>query len=309
MRETEPSNDDGRLGRREFLGLGAAVAGTALAWRRGLLVRRACTRRRPRTAGTASAISSTWRRTSSTSRRSCSRPTHDRSARRSSSTVRELDANPVEYLHANEERLEQRVREAAGSYLRTSPDEIALTDSTTMGLALMYRGLRLDPATRSSRPSTISTPPTCRSGWRRGGPAPRSDVVRLYDDPATASRGRDRRSIARALTPRTRVRRRDVGPLLDGREAAAPRHRRRRARGEPAPARARARAALRRRRARLRRRGDVAGRARLRLVRGRLPQVALRPARDRAALGPVGAPGADSSRRSRASTAGHTRRG
>src|ERR1044072_6003846 len=30
VREPEPSNDDGRLGRREFLGLGAAVAGTAL---------------------------------------------------------------------------------------------------------------------------------------------------------------------------------------------------------------------------------------------------------------------------------------
>ena len=104
----------------------------------------------------------------------------------------ELDANPVEYLHANEERLDQRVREAAGTYLRGSPDDIALTDSTTMGLALLYQRICVsEAATRSSRPSTTSTPPTCRfaAAARRTGAAIR--FVRLYDDPATASRERD----------------------------------------------------------------------------------------------------------------------
>jgi isopenicillin-N epimerase len=56
---------------------------------------------------------------------------------------RSLDENPAEYLHGNAERLEGAVLRAAADYLGVQPTDIALTDSTTMGLGLLYGGLTL----------------------------------------------------------------------------------------------------------------------------------------------------------------------
>jgi len=57
---------------------------------------------------------------------------------------RGLDENPVDYLHGNQGRLEANVLQAAASYLGANPTDIALTDSTTMGLGLLYGGLQLN---------------------------------------------------------------------------------------------------------------------------------------------------------------------
>ncbi len=54
-----------------------------------------------------------------------------------------LNQNPVEYFGAANGE-EETVRRAAADFLGVTPDEIALTDSTTMGLALLYGGIRLD---------------------------------------------------------------------------------------------------------------------------------------------------------------------
>ena len=203
MRETEPSNDDGRLGRREFLGLGAAVAGTALLGGAG------CSSDEPAPVadlGSWAGVRDLFNLEPNLLHfASFLLASHPRQVREAIQKHRgELDANPVEYLHANEGRLEQRVREAAGTYLRASADDIALTDSTTMGLALMYRGLRLRPGDEivTTEHDFYATHVSLRAAARRTGAAIR--VVRLYDDPATASRERIVSSIARALTPRTR---------------------------------------------------------------------------------------------------------
>jgi selenocysteine lyase/cysteine desulfurase len=106
---------------------------------------------------------------------------------------RALDANPVGYLHANEARLDREVRAAAGDYLRADGDSLALTGSTTMALALLYRGLRLragdevlttehdfyatHEALRSRRP---------RRGWPR---ARRSCAAAARPGPAPAQPG------------------------------------------------------------------------------------------------------------------------
>lgn len=57
----------------------------------------------------------------------------------------ELDMNPVMYLiHQNRRRIND-VLSAAADYLGVDePNDIALTDSTTMGLGLVYNGLRLN---------------------------------------------------------------------------------------------------------------------------------------------------------------------
>lgn len=58
---------------------------------------------------------------------------------------RELDRNPVPYLQDRNRPLREEARRAAAKYLGGRPDNIALTESTTMGLALVYNGLRLRP--------------------------------------------------------------------------------------------------------------------------------------------------------------------
>lgn len=56
-----------------------------------------------------------------------------------------LDANPTVYLAENNGRLRGLALEAAGRYMGVDARDIALTDSTTMGVALVYNGLTLRP--------------------------------------------------------------------------------------------------------------------------------------------------------------------
>ncbi len=56
---------------------------------------------------------------------------------------RGLDADPIGYWFEQEEKQEATVLRAAADYLAVDPTEIALTDSTTMGLGLLYGGLAL----------------------------------------------------------------------------------------------------------------------------------------------------------------------
>jgi isopenicillin-N epimerase len=58
---------------------------------------------------------------------------------------RELDRDTVGYLHRNNDRLTTNARQAAGRYLSVPARQIALVDSTTMGVGLIYAGLKLAP--------------------------------------------------------------------------------------------------------------------------------------------------------------------
>jgi len=55
-----------------------------------------------------------------------------------------LQRDPVRYIDENRWRLEGDVLKAAAHYFNAAPQDIALTDSTSMGLGLLYSGLRLD---------------------------------------------------------------------------------------------------------------------------------------------------------------------
>ena len=56
---------------------------------------------------------------------------------------RGFDADPIGYWLEHEEKQEAAVLKAAADYLGAAPSDIALTDSTTMGLGLLYGGLSL----------------------------------------------------------------------------------------------------------------------------------------------------------------------
>ena len=72
--------------------------------------------------------------------------THPRAVRDAIAAHRErLDSNPVEYLHGPGDALSASAREAAGRFLGAPASEVALTDSTTMGLGLLYTRLAIGP--------------------------------------------------------------------------------------------------------------------------------------------------------------------
>jgi selenocysteine lyase/cysteine desulfurase len=116
-----------------------------------------------------------------------------------------FDHNAIEYLHANEGRYQTSIRIAAASYLGTRADEIAFTDSTTMGLGLVYSGLRLKPGEEilTTEHDFYSTHESLRLRTARDGVAVRR--VRLYADPARASVDEIVSGIEKALTPATKV--------------------------------------------------------------------------------------------------------
>ncbi|MFT6918597.1 MAG: selenocysteine lyase/cysteine desulfurase [Cognaticolwellia sp.] len=58
---------------------------------------------------------------------------------------RGLDENPSDYWHQHFETIEQEIAEVAVQYMGGKAQNIALTDSTTMGLAMIYSGLKLAP--------------------------------------------------------------------------------------------------------------------------------------------------------------------
>ena len=112
-----------------------------------------------------------------------------------------LDRNAVEYLHANEARLTGEARAAAGRYLGVPAGEIALTDSTTMGLALLYT--RLSLAAADEVLTTEHDFYATHEALRLSGARVRR--VRLYDDPRRASASEIVSRLRRALTRQTRV--------------------------------------------------------------------------------------------------------
>jgi selenocysteine lyase/cysteine desulfurase len=114
---------------------------------------------------------------------------------------RRLDANPVEYLHANEGRLTAEARAAAGRFLDVPASEIALTDSTTMGLGLLYTRLALRP--QDEVLTTEHDFYTTHEALRLSGARVRR--VRLYDDSRNASVDEIVTRLRRAVTARTRV--------------------------------------------------------------------------------------------------------
>jgi selenocysteine lyase/cysteine desulfurase len=116
-----------------------------------------------------------------------------------------LDADPIGYLHQHEATLDGQVASAAATHLGTAADRIAFTDSTTMGLGLLYSGLRLARGDEvlTTEHDFYATHESLRLRTERDGVAVRR--VRLYADPATAGADEMVGNLTRAVTARTRV--------------------------------------------------------------------------------------------------------
>lgn len=100
---------------------------------------------------------------------------------------RGLDLNSVDYIHENVGPLERAARDSASRYMGVSPDELAFTDSTTMGLGLVYSGMRLKPGQEilTDTRDHIVTTTSARYGATQSGASLRQ--APLYADPARVS--------------------------------------------------------------------------------------------------------------------------
>jgi selenocysteine lyase/cysteine desulfurase len=118
---------------------------------------------------------------------------------------RGLDEDTHGYLEEHQGESELAARNAAAEYLEADPSEIAFTDSTTMGLGLVYGGLRLRPGQEvlTTEHDFYSTHEALRLVADRHGATVRR--VRLYDQPARASVDEIVGRLSAAVTPATRA--------------------------------------------------------------------------------------------------------
>jgi selenocysteine lyase/cysteine desulfurase len=116
----------------------------------------------------------------------------------------DLDRDPQRTL-ADAGTLEGNARELAATYLGADPQDIALTDSTTAGLGLVYGGMRLSP--RLDVITTVhdhyATHEALRLASARDGFQVRR--IPLYDDPSRATIDGIVGRIVDAVIPATRV--------------------------------------------------------------------------------------------------------
>ncbi|HWO24037.1 MAG TPA: aminotransferase class V-fold PLP-dependent enzyme [Kofleriaceae bacterium] len=118
---------------------------------------------------------------------------------------RGLDANSLAYVAEHEEEAAVELRRAAGDYLETEPALVASTDSTTMGLALVYGSFRLAPEDEilTTVHDHYSSDMSLQLRAERTGAKVRR--VALYRDPATATADEIVHALVSAVAPRTRL--------------------------------------------------------------------------------------------------------
>lgn len=117
---------------------------------------------------------------------------------------RELDANAALYLRESETALEEAARGAAARYLGADPEHVALTDSTTMGLGLVYARLRLERGDEvvTTEHDFYATHEALRLRRELDGVTVRR--IRLYEEPEAASPEAIVTAVSRGIGPHTR---------------------------------------------------------------------------------------------------------
>jgi len=138
---------------------------------------------------------------------------HPRPVREAIARYRDaLDRNPVMVLEeqlaltiSGGDSLDQAPRTAAAKFLNVAPDEIALTDSTTMGLGLVYGGFKLARGQEilTTSHGHYSTHEALRLRAQRDGIQVRT--IDLYAESAKVSEAEVVAQLTAGLSPQTRV--------------------------------------------------------------------------------------------------------
>ena len=116
-----------------------------------------------------------------------------------------FDFNAVEYVEENLMKLEKVARQSAATYLQADPEEIVMTDSTTMGLAILYNGLRLKPGDEilTTTHDHYATEKSLEYAVMKNNAVIKR--VSLYQNPAQVSVDEVVGTMVKSITPRTRI--------------------------------------------------------------------------------------------------------
>ena len=116
-----------------------------------------------------------------------------------------LEADPIGYWFEQGEKQEAAVLRAAADYLAVDPTEIALTDSTTMGLGLLYGGLTLRDGQEilTTLHDHYSTETSLRLSAERTGATIRK--IPLYESLRNVSQRELLENLVKNIRPNTRI--------------------------------------------------------------------------------------------------------
>ena len=118
---------------------------------------------------------------------------------------RGLDREAHGYIEENVGRLERAVREEASRYMGVNGDDLAFTDSTTMGLGLVYSGFALKPGEEiltDTRDHIVTTIAAQYGAEQSGGTFRQAP---LYADPARVSADEVAENVRKNLRDNTRL--------------------------------------------------------------------------------------------------------
>ncbi len=118
---------------------------------------------------------------------------------------RAIDDNPYMYIEKNMFEMPGRIQAAAAEYLGGKPEEVAITNSTTMGLALVYHGLPIKAGQEilTTTHDHFVHHEAIRLAAERAGASFKK--IALFDDIGAVSEEDIVNRIKKAITPKTRV--------------------------------------------------------------------------------------------------------
>lgn len=116
-----------------------------------------------------------------------------------------FDLDPVDYYYVHSQKMEDEVVKMASEYMGVKTTQLAMTDSTTMGLAMVANGLILnsDDEILHSEHDHYAMEMSLHYSAERSGAKLRK--VALYDNPANASVDEILSRLKAAISPSTRV--------------------------------------------------------------------------------------------------------
>lgn len=117
-----------------------------------------------------------------------------------------FDENPADYWHEHFMTIDHQIAAAAAEYMGGGePWQIALTDSTTMGLALVYSGLKLRPGDEILQTVHDHYSTDLSLQLRADRTGAKVHQVTLYDDPAQVSVDEVVSKLKAAINAKTKV--------------------------------------------------------------------------------------------------------
>lgn len=118
---------------------------------------------------------------------------------------RAFDENPSDYWHHHFQTIDTQISQSAAQYMGGKAESIALTDSTTMGLGMIYSGLKLEDGDEILQTvhDHYSTDMSLAHRANRTGAKVRR--IALYENPAQVSEADVQKRLRAAITPDTRV--------------------------------------------------------------------------------------------------------